>query len=139
MESQEPRRAEKRAESFQDKSSKMETATERSLSISEKEKTGGILSYITIVGLIIAFVQNQEEKSEYVNFHVRQNLGIGLFGIAIWVVNVIPLLGQIIWIVGMLALFVFWVMGLMGAINGERKPVPIVGEHFQEWFKSIGA
>jgi len=24
-------------------------------------------------------------------------------------------------------------------MNGERKPVPIVGEHFQEWFKSVGA
>jgi hypothetical protein len=32
---------------------------------------------------------------------------------------------------------VLWVIGLMGAINGQEKPVPILGEKFQEWFKSL--
>ncbi|WP_375562119.1 DUF4870 domain-containing protein [Bernardetia sp. OM2101] len=124
MESQES----KQSKNFSD----IETATERSLTISEKEKSNGIIAYITIIGLIIAFVQNQEEKSEYVNFHVRQMIGLALIGIA---VSWIPFVG---WIIG-LATIVFWIIGLMGAMNGERKPVPIVGEHFQEWFKSVGA
>ncbi len=110
----------------------MEKATERSLSISEKEKSNGIIAYVTIIGLIIAFVQNQEEKSEYVNFHVRQMIGLVLIGFAVgW----IPIVG---WIVAIGAV-VFWIMGIMGAMNGERKAVPLVGEYFQEWFKSVGA
>ncbi|PIY09354.1 MAG: hypothetical protein COZ18_08150 [Flexibacter sp. CG_4_10_14_3_um_filter_32_15] len=109
----------------------METATERSLTISDKEKSNGIIAYITIVGFIIAFIQNQELKSEYVNFHARQMIGIIVCSF-VWI---IPFLG---WILG-LGVMVLWIMGLMGAMNGERKPVPIVGEHFQEWFKSVGA
>ncbi len=112
--------------------SDMDTATERSLTISEKEKSNGIIAYITVIGLIIAFVQNQEEKSDYVNFHVRQMIGLALTGIALsW----IPFLG---WLVA-IGVIVFWVIGLMGAVNGERKLIPIVGEHFQDWFKSVGA
>ncbi|WP_338812221.1 hypothetical protein V9L05_12525 [Bernardetia sp. Wsw4-3y2] len=131
MESQESRQS----KNFSD----IETATERSISISDKEKSNGIIAYITIIGWVIAFVQNQEQKSEYVNFHIRQMLGIGVAGIALSVVNIIPLLGWLISILGIIPLVIFWVMGLMGAINGERKPVPIIGEHFQEWFKSVGA
>ncbi|WP_338792912.1 hypothetical protein [Bernardetia sp. MNP-M8] len=131
MESQESRQS----KNFSD----IETATERSISISDKEKSNGIIAYITIIGWVIAFVQNQEQKSEYVNFHIRQMLGIGVAGIALSVVNIIPLLGWLISILGIIPLVIFWVMGLMGAINGEHKPVPIIGEHFQEWFKSVGA
>lgn len=109
----------------------MEKATERSISISEKEKSNGIIAYVTIIGFIIAFVQNQEQKSEYVNYHLRQMIGI----IACSFVWVIPFLG---WILG-LGVMVLWIMGIMGAMNGERKPVPILGDKFQEWFKSIGA
>lgn len=124
MESQQTRQS----KNFSD----IETAKERSLSISDKEKSTGIIAYVTIIGLIIAFIQNQELKSEYVNFHVRQMIGLALIGIA---VSWIPFLG---WIVA-LGIIVFWIIGLMGAINGERKPVPLVGEHFQEWFKNVGA
>ncbi len=131
MESQEK----KQPENF----SELETATERSLTISDKEKSNGIIAYITIIGWVIAFVQNQEPKSEYVNFHIRQMLGIGVAGIALSVINIIPILGTLVFLLGIIPLGILWVMGLMGAINGNRKPVPIVGEHFQEWFKSIGA
>jgi uncharacterized membrane protein len=40
------------------------------------------------------------------------------------------------WIV-QLAIFVFWLLGLISAVQGEMKPVPVLGEQFQEWFKGI--
>ncbi len=100
-------------------------------------KTIAIISYITIIGWVIAFVLNQEKKDEFATFHIRQMLGIGLFGIAISVVNVIPLLGQIVWLLGIIPLLVFWVMGLMSALNGTKKTVPLLGDKFQEWFATI--
>lgn len=123
MESQET----KKSKNFSD----IELTKSQSLTISEKEKSNGIIAYITIIGFIIAFIQNQEQKSEYVNFHIRQMIGIIVCSF-VWV---IPFLG---WILG-LGVMVMWIMGVMGAMSGERKPVPIVGEHFQEWFKSVGA
>ena len=123
MESQET----KKSKNFSD----IELTKSQSLTISEKEKSNGIIAYITIIGFIIAFIQNQEQKSEYVNFLIRQMIGIIVCSF-VWV---IPFLG---WILG-LGVMVMWIMGVMGAMSGERKPVPIVGEHFQEWFKSVGA
>jgi uncharacterized membrane protein len=45
----------------------------------------------------------------------------------------IPFLG---WIAG-IALFVFWIMGLISAINGEKKEIPLIGKLAQDWFKGI--
>ncbi len=123
MESQET----KKSKNFSD----IELTKSQSLTISEKEKSNGIIAYITIIGFIIAFIQNQEQKSDYVNYHIRQMIGIIVCS-CVWVV---PFLG---WILG-LGVIVMWIMGVMGAMSGERKPIPIVGEHFQEWFASVGA
>jgi uncharacterized membrane protein len=32
---------------------------------------------------------------------------------------------------------VLWVMGLISAINGEEKPMPLIGEKAQEIFKNL--
>jgi hypothetical protein len=30
-----------------------------------------------------------------------------------------------------------WVMGLLNAVNGRERPVPILGEKYGEWLKSV--
>ncbi|EDY82522.1 hypothetical protein VDG1235_2145 [Verrucomicrobiia bacterium DG1235] len=99
-------------------------------------KTRGIVAYLTIIGWVIALVTNNP-KDEQTTFHLRQMLGIMLLGIASSAVSVIPILGWMIWMVGFLAAFILWIIGLLSALEGTRKPVPFLGEHFQEWFKSI--
>ena len=37
-----------------------------------------------------------------------------------------------------IALLILWVIGLIGAIQGEEKKVPLLGDMFQDWFKGIG-
>lgn len=100
-------------------------------------KTTAIIAYLTLIGLIIAFVMNNDKKNAFAAFHIRQALGLGLTGLALGMVNVIPILGWIIGIFGSLLLIVFWVIGLMGALNGKEKSVPILGKKYQEWLKSI--
>lgn len=100
-------------------------------------KTTAIIAYITIVGLIIAFIMNNDKKNTFAAYHIRQCLGIALTGLALGVVNVIPFLGWIVSIFGSLFLIVLWVMGLLGALNGKEKPVPLLGEKYQEWLKGI--
>ncbi len=96
----------------------------------EEGKTAAILSYITIIGWIIALVMNQEKKSEFAKFHIRQTL---LLMIAAIVLGWIPFVG---WIIS-LVLFVFWIIGLIGAIQGQKKEIPLLGKLAQDWFKGI--
>ncbi|MBE6919781.1 MAG: hypothetical protein E7469_08875 [Ruminococcaceae bacterium] len=80
------------------------------------KRTTDIVAYITIIGLLLAVILGDKENSK---FHTNQALVIWLFGL----LSVIPCLGQI-WAI---FIVVFWFMGLIGAINGEEKPVPIIG------------
>lgn len=100
-------------------------------------KTIAIISYITLIGTIIALVINMNDKKDFASFHIRQSLGLGLSLIVIGFIAIIPILGWIVYIVGMVVLFVLWIIGLMGALNGQEKVVPILGDKFQEWFKGL--
>jgi len=95
----------------------------------DEGKTIAIISYITWIGWIIALVMNMEKKNDFARFHIRQTLLIMLGTLLVW----IPIVG---WIWGLL-LFVLWIIGLIGAINGEKKLVPILGALAQDWFKGI--
>ena len=100
-------------------------------------KTVAIIAYITLIGTIIALIMNNNDKQPFASFHVRQALGLGLTGLVLSFINVIPILGWIAYIIGAIVLFVLWIIGIMAAINGEEKTVPILGDKFQEWFKGL--
>ncbi len=100
-------------------------------------KNIAIIAYITLIGLIIAFVMNNDKKDAFASFHIRQSLGLMVAGLALSVLNVVPFLGWIIAVFGSLFLLVLWVIGLMNAINGKETPVPVLGEYFAKWFASV--
>ena len=106
-------------------------------------KTTAWVSYITLIGWIIAFVthSNANPKSSLATFHIRQSFGLFLTSVilyaAIWMmVFIVPQLSFLLTLVW-IALFVFWLMGLIAALNGEEKPLPVVGPLFQQWFQFI--
>lgn len=101
----------------------------------EQGKTMAIISYITIIGTIIAFIMNNSKKNLFASFHIRQMIGIFLiFLIAIPLEKVSMTLSWAVNIFGM----ILWVIGLIGAIQGKESKVPLLGNQFQEWFKGIG-
>ncbi len=100
-------------------------------------KNIAIISYITIIGLIVAFVMNNEKKNEFAKYHIIQSLGLALTGLALGVIGLIPILGWIINIVGIFVLLYMWILGLMNAINEKEKPVPFLGKHFEKWFTNL--
>lgn len=110
---------------------------ETSATIAPDDKKIAVIAYITIIGLIAAFVMNNEKKQAFAQFHIRQCLGLALTGVALWAIGIIPILGWIISILGTLALIVMWFIGLFGALNGRTKPIPILGGHYQKWFANI--
>lgn len=100
-------------------------------------KTIAIIAYITFIGLIIAFVLNIEKKNSFALYHIRQSLGLVLVALVLGIVNIIPILGWVVSIVGSVILLIMWISGLMSALNGKEKPVFLLGEKFQEWFRDI--
>lgn len=100
-------------------------------------KQMAIIAYITIIGLVIAFIMNNEKKNAFAAYHIKQSLGLCVTGLALGIAGMIPILGWIINILGVLALLYMWIMGLVSAMNEKKKPVPFLGEKFEEWFENV--
>jgi len=104
----------------------------------ENGKTAAIISYLTLIGWIIAFVLHSGNKTRLGAYHLRQTLGLMVLIVSVmilgYILNMIPTLG---WMIGSalnIGLLVLWLTGLISAINGKEKPLPIVGLMFQKWF-----
>ena len=99
-------------------------------------KTLAIISYLTIIGTIIAMVQNSEKKNPFASFHIRQALGIILTFFALGY----PIGYFDSWMVSS-AFYIFfiilWIYGFLGAIQGQMNMVPLLGPFYQKIFKSL--
>ncbi|MBD0779275.1 hypothetical protein HPE56_15855 [Maribacter sp. ANRC-HE7] len=114
----------------------MET-TENKTAVVSEGKNIAIIAYITIIGLIIAFVMNNDKKDAFAAYHIKQSLGLAATAVALGIIGIIPILGWIINILGILVLLYMWIIGLMNAFNEKENPVPFLGEKFEIWFKNI--
>ena len=126
-------------------------------SAADEDNTPAIIGYLFGVGLIIAAVLHSGKKTQLGAFHLRQALGILLLAIAGTVLFVIlgiivaflggiPVVGWMLikgvyllaWLFR-LGLLVLTIMGLLGAVNREQKPLPVIGAACQKLFASVFA
>jgi len=98
-------------------------------------KTMAIISYFWWVGLVIAFIMNNPKKNAFASFHIRQMIGLLVLNLVAGLIY--RYVGSSVGYILNLGVFVLWVIGLIGAFNGEEKEVPLFGEKFQEWFRNI--
>jgi len=106
----------------------------------EEGKVCAILAWIFPIGLIWYFVDEKMKKNSFAKFHVQQSLTLAIIAIALSVISMfvgmlglvlLPIAGillLVIWAVN-IALFVLWIIGIIGAINGTQKELPIVGQY----------
>jgi uncharacterized membrane protein len=103
-----------------------------------EDKTVAILSYLTLIGFIVAIIIHNGKKTQLGAFHLRQVLGLMLTGFAVmvcgFVLGRIPLIGWLTMLALWLSMLVLWLLGLLAALNGQMKPMPIVGPLYQQWF-----
>lgn len=99
------------------------------------DKTKSIVAHITLIGWVIALVMNQSDKGPNTSFYLRQNLGLMIIAIAGSVLGMLTV--SVISTIISIAILVLWILSLLGAISGEQKAVPVLGDMFQQWFKGI--
>jgi uncharacterized membrane protein len=103
----------------------------------EKGKNTAIVSYLTIIGSIIAIFMNQDEnRSDFGSFHIRQALGIFLtFFLLGYPIGYFDnwMISASFWVF----IFILWIYGFLACLNNEMKMVPFLGEIYQKLFKSF--
>ncbi len=99
-------------------------------------KTIAITSYITIIGTIIAIIQNNEKKDPFASFHIKQALGLMISFFALGY----PIGYFDSWMVTSafyLFFFILWIYGFIGALSGKMNLIPLLGPLFQKAFNSL--
>ncbi len=93
-------------------------------------KTVAIIAHITIIGWIIALIMNNQNKTEFGSYYIRQTLGIWIF---VLICSFIPIVGCFSAIIGLVLI----IISLVSAAGDKMTPTVGVGHLFQDWFKSL--
>ena len=95
------------------------------------KKATAIVSFLTPIGWIIAFLAGDREGAK---FHLNQSLVLVVFDLIVGITG--KILGKLfligifiniaVAILGLL-LFILWIIGFIHAINDTEIPIPIIG------------
>ena len=85
------------------------------------------MAYLAYIIFFIPLLTDAKDDP-FVKYHVKQGLALFISAVVLTFINIIPILGQIVWIVGVIILFVAWIVGLLNVSKGAQKPVPLVGQ-----------
>ncbi len=105
-----------------------------------KGKKIAIISYLTIIGLLIAYKMNATKKSSFASYHIRQSLGITTVIIAVIFFIKMTIMHEFILIIALSVFFMslfFSILGINNAMNFERKPIPFIGIQANQFFKPL--
>jgi uncharacterized membrane protein len=109
-----------------------------SSSATDNGKTVAIVSYITLIGWIVALIIHSSNKTSLGAYHLRQTLGLMILIVIIsifkYLTFMMPLAGWAVSLGLNLGILVLWIFGLVNAASGQEKPIPLVGTLFQKWF-----
>lgn len=92
------------------------------------DTAAGALAYVTIIPAIIFLVMAPYNTKPFVKFHSFQSLGLGVVWFCLGIVMVVPILGWIVGILGMLALAVCWILSIIKASQGGAFKLPVISE-----------
>jgi uncharacterized membrane protein len=91
------------------------------------DNAAGALAYVTIIPAIIFLIVEPYNRNSFIRFHAWQSIFLGIAWFACSVIMVVPILGWIIGILGILLCFVCWIICLAKAAGGQRFKLPIIG------------
>ncbi|MBT3193623.1 MAG: hypothetical protein HN341_13825, partial [Verrucomicrobia bacterium] len=101
-----------------------------------------ILSYVLgFLGLPFFLIPLIMRNNTYSLYHAKQCLMIWLVGMAGGMISSVLVAVFCLGVITGMALGVFIlvveILGIINAVNGEMKPLPVIGKYADEWFKGI--
>ena len=99
-----------------------------------------ILAYLSTIGFLVALVLHfTGSKTSLGAFHLGQVTGIFLLSLVASVsfilLSIVPVVGWAIMGLVAILFLINWLSGLIHALKGEEKPVPILGKQFDKAFR----
>ena len=101
------------------------------------DNVAGALAYVTIIPAIIFLVMEPYNRNKFIRFHAFQCLCIAGVGFVLGVFNIIPILGQIVFLLGNLGLVIAWIICIVKAYGNEKFKLPVIGDFAEKQANAI--
>ncbi len=98
--------------------------------ISQNDKYIAAIGYFGILCLIPLLTR---KDSAFAQHHGKQSLVVLIVWILLWVGQIVPVLGTIVWLLGSVWLLILLILGFVNALNGKMWEMPVLAE----WAKRI--
>jgi len=109
----------------------IETKTETKVTKATKVKTDKQKNTgMAVVAYILFFVPllTDAKDDPFVKYHVKQSIVLLILIVGGWIIGIIPILGWILALLLPIFEFVLLVIGIINAVNGQEKPLPLIGQ-----------
>lgn len=102
-------------------------------------KTLSIVSYITIVGWLVAFISGKDKADSLLRYHLKQSLGVAILSFILPTILGILISVTRLGILGILSVLplILLIVGAINAANEVEKPLPLIGKLAEEQFSFI--
>jgi uncharacterized membrane protein len=87
-----------------------------------------VIAALSYLGLLVLVPLLAKKDSPFCQFHAKQGLVLLIAWVAIGIIWVIPILGWIVGTIGSIFLFVLFIIGLINALGGQAKELPVIGQ-----------
>lgn len=88
-----------------------------------------LLAAVAYFGVTCVLPLALRPKSAFAQHHGKQGLVLLIVGIGLWVVNVIPVLGQLVWFFGTIGVVILGILGIINALGGQMWEMPLLGKY----------
>ena len=84
-----------------------------------------VLVYLGIL-IVVPFLTDAKEDP-FVKFHIKQGLTLLILDVVVWFFAFIPFIGWMFGWILWLVVFIFMIIGIMNAVQGQEKELPVIG------------
>lgn len=100
--------------------------------LTKKVDDDKVIAAIGYLGILCLIPLLAKKDSAFAVHHGKNGLVLLIVWLILWVGNIIPFLGQIIWLLGSLLLLVMVIIGISKALSGEKWDMPVLGAYTEK-------
>ena len=86
------------------------------------------LAAIGYLGILFLVPMLAAPKSPFAQYHAKQGMVLFIAAIIMSVVLAIPFVGWVVGGIGEAFVLILMIMGILNAVNGQEKPLPVIGK-----------
>ena len=89
------------------------------------ENVYAILAYLWVLCLIPVLMKKDDE---FVKFHAKQGLMLFIIEVGFGIIGIVPLLGPLVYLLGMLACGIVSIIGIVQVLMGNKWRIPVIAD-----------